>query len=257
MAKDTTRLGRALAQRAAGTRSTGLVLDSGRSLAAVVSRIGAVAVAGERSDRAATPVTVRRRRSSRDGQVTLSVTVADDGEADALAAVVPLALNAVRSERDAERAIMNALLPPGGLRVPEATLAQVRRNAQARVELANEFGLLAAADVATQAGSSAANASALASRWRKEGRVFAVEDGRAKLFPGFQFDEAGQPRPMVADILSALSGSLDGWEFALWFTGENGWLEGVRPVDVLDSDAAVDRDRVLGAAASLAAEIAG
>ncbi len=97
MAKDTTRLERALAQRAAGTRSTGLVLDSGGSLAAVVSRIGAVAVAGERSDRAATPVTVRRRRSSRDGQVTLSVTVADDGEADALAAVVPLAGHSARA----------------------------------------------------------------------------------------------------------------------------------------------------------------
>jgi len=106
--------------------------------------------------------------------------------------------------------------------------------------------------VAAAAGSRARNAGALASRWRKEGRIFSVEVDNAARFPGFQFDAAGRPRPVIADVLAALDGCLGGWELALWFTSDNGWLGARRPVDLLESAPG----RVVDAAAQLAAELA-
>jgi hypothetical protein len=44
---------------------------------------------------------------------------------------------------------------------------------------------------------------------------------------------------------------MSGWELALWFTGSSDWLGGLRPVDVLDTDA----DQVVEAAQRLAEEI--
>ena len=54
-------------------------------------------------------------------------------------------------------------------------------------------------------------------------------------YPGFQLDPEGRPRPVVADVLSHLS-QLDTtpWQQALWFMAANGWLDGRRPVDLLD-----------------------
>jgi hypothetical protein len=66
----------------------------------------------------------------------------------------------------------------------------------------------------------------------KEGRVFAVEAPGGKLFPAFQFDQ-GRPRPVIAEVLSALAGQLRGWEILAWFTGSSGHLDGRRPVDLL------------------------
>ena len=114
-----------------------------------------------------------------------------------------------------------------------------------------EFGLLTSVEVAHRAHSNAKNTSSLPGRWRKEGRIFGVRRGDGTLlYPAFQFDLAGQPLPVIARILSAFAGLIDGWSLALWFVGANGWLGVERPVDVLDDD-----DHVIHAAHELAAEI--
>lgn len=125
---------------------------------------------------------------------------------------------------------------------------QARRNSVARGALASEFGLLSSGDVADLSMSTARNAAATAARWRAADRIFGVTSGgRAAAFPGFQFDSGGQPIPVIADVLTVLADRLDPWALALWFTGDNSRLGGLRPVDALtsDPDAVVDAARAL------------
>ena len=82
------------------------------------------------------------------------------------------------------------------------------------------------------------NRAALANRWRREGRIFAViYDGRIT-FPGFQFGADGRPLPIVAEVLRVFGADSSAWQTALWFAGANGWLDGARPVDLLASEPA-------------------
>ena len=151
-------------------------------------------------------------------------------------------------QSDAFTRLISAMTPPHT--AGRGVTLQAQRNAEARAALQDEFGLLTSAETARAAGARAKNTSSLASRWRKDRRVFAVpgSDG-ARLYPGFQFDYSGQPLPVIALIISAFGSALDGWSLALWFVGSNGWLGGERPVDVLDDD------QVIVAAQQLAAEI--
>lgn len=142
-----------------------------------------------------------------------------------------------------------AMQPPA--KDPEDRGAQAQRNAEARAALKEEFGLLSGADVADAAGSHAQNRSAMADEWRAHRQVFTVEAGGQARFPGFQFDTHGRPRPVIAQILQVFGDRLAGWELALWFTGNNDWLGGLRPVDALSSDA----ELVLDAARRLRAEL--
>jgi hypothetical protein len=126
-----------------------------------------------------------------------------------------------------------------GMYVPSSTVSpakalQAQRNAEARQELIEEFGLHESDHVAALAGSSANNRSATASRWLAAGRIFAVNHLGARVYPNFQFGTDGQPRPVIANVLDVFQPyGLDGWEIALWFTTASGWLDDERPVDLL------------------------
>ena len=150
----------------------------------------------------------------------------------------------------AARLLIEHLTPQRPL--SRGTVLQAHRNSVARDALAAEFGLLSSSDVAELSRSTARNAGATAARWRAAGRIFAVTSGgKGALFPGFQFDAGGQPVPVIADILTVLADRLDPWSFALWFTGDNPRLGGLRPVDALNSDP----DAVLAAARALANDL--
>lgn len=130
--------------------------------------------------------------------------------------------------------LADAMTPP--IPVPTAPVVlQARRNAEARTQLLNEFGALTSAQVAELAGSEAKNTSALAGRWRREGRLIAVDHQGTIYYPGFQLDAEGRPRAVVAEVLNHLN-QLDTtpWQQALWFMAANGWLDGRRPVDLVD-----------------------
>jgi len=129
-----------------------------------------------------------------------------------------------------------AMTPDITIPTPPVVL-QARRNAEARAAMLEEFGALTAAEVADLAGSEAKNTSALAGRWRREGRLLAVEHHGTVYYPGFQFDSSGKPRPEIAGVLRYLSSpDVTPWQQALWFTSANGWLGGRRPVDLLDDE---------------------
>lgn len=139
-----------------------------------------------------------------------------------------------RQRRDTER-LIQAMLPEGPPPTPPAVL-QARRNAEAREELISEFGLLSSSDIASRAGSRAKNKAALANRWKQEGRIFSVPHYGTASYPAFQFDDEGQPLPVIASILSSVGRQSGGWELALWLIAANGWLGGRRPVDLLRSE---------------------
>jgi hypothetical protein len=81
-------------------------------------------------------------------------------------------------------------------------------------------------------------------RWHYNKQIFCVTDGDRAYFPRFQFDEAGHPLPIIAELLAILGQfkARSDWDNALWFAGGNGWLDGARPVDLLSSDPELVRD---------------
>jgi DNA-directed RNA polymerase sigma subunit (sigma70/sigma32) len=138
--------------------------------------------------------------------------------------------------------LIDVMLPESVPSPAEAWHAQ--QSAQARSELLKEFGALTAEQVADQAGSTASNRSALASRWHSEGRTIGVPFHGRTLYPAFQFRD-GRPSPIVERAGAILRNrGLSGWSLALWFTTPSGWLWDRRPVDLLDEDP----ERVLAAA---------
>jgi hypothetical protein len=141
---------------------------------------------------------------------------------------------AVLARSDVQTARLIDAMFVSGSTVSLATTSQAQRNAVARQELIDEFGLYDSDQVADVAGSSASNRSATASRWLAAGKIFAVNHRGARLYPRFQFGMDGHPRPVIASVLEVFEPyGLDGWETALWFTTASGWLDDQRPVDLL------------------------
>lgn len=117
-----------------------------------------------------------------------------------------------------------------------AVLDQARRNAEFRAGFLERYEVLDAGQVHRLYGSKAENTAALVARWRNAGKIFAVEHQGRFFYPAFQFDGAGRPKPVVADVLEAL-GKRGPWQIASWFTAPNGWLPDDRcPVEVMDAD---------------------
>lgn len=129
--------------------------------------------------------------------------------------------------------------------VSPAVVEQGRRNAEARAAFLSEFPAVSSAEVADRYGSSAKNRAALAQNWRKQGKVFAVPARKSYRFPLFQFDEHGEPKPAIGQVLAPLrAAGFEDWQVALWFTGALASLGDRRPVDVIDGDP----ERVIDAA---------
>lgn len=101
-------------------------------------------------------------------------------------------------------------------------------NLELRRAYLDETPTLTAAQIHRMSGLRSKNTSEPASRWKSEGKTFAVRVGRRDLYPAFQFED-GAPRPAVRDVLAALPQTLTGWQKALWFASGNGWLDGDEP----------------------------
>ena len=127
-----------------------------------------------------------------------------------------------------------------------------RDNAELRARYLLETKTWTASDIHEYMyGKRQANPSEPASRWRRDGRVFAVRAGRGHLFPSFQFAD-GRPRPVIADVLKRLPDDMTAWQIAFWFRSGNGWLDGRSPEEALE-----DREAVLNAADRLRETVVG
>jgi hypothetical protein len=95
-------------------------------------------------------------------------------------------------------------------------------------------------DVADAARHANKNAAQTAYRWKSEGKIFSIPAaGKRDVYPAFQFKD-GKPREVMAQILERLNAQRTPWEIAQWFIAPNGWLDGDRPIDLLDDADAID-----------------
>jgi len=121
-------------------------------------------------------------------------------------------------------------------------MLQLRMKAEARATFLQEVRLLGSAGVGELLGSTARNTSAMASRLKREGKLFAVTHRGVDLYPADQIVD-GAPSPAIPVILDAFS-SDSPWALALWLHAPCGWLGGEKPLDLL----ATEPDRVIEAA---------
>lgn len=72
-------------------------------------------------------------------------------------------------------------------------------------------------------------------RYRDEGKIFAHENGELT-FPEWQFDDSGEPFPVVAEVLNYLRPYLTEQEVAKWFVEEQQFLDASLPYELIQKD---------------------
>jgi len=123
--------------------------------------------------------------------------------------------------------------------LPEAAVLEGQMRANVIRQLIAEGSWLSAGQIAEQGGYSRSNPAEPASRWKREGRIFAVPFKGQDLYGAFQFDPTMQPRPVIGHVLKVFKDKKDPWKIAAWFASVNGWLGGDRPQDRLAEPALV------------------
>ena len=121
-------------------------------------------------------------------------------------------------------------------------MLQLRRQAAARESFLRDVGLLDSSEVGELLGSEARNRSAMASRLKREGKLFAVTFRGADLYPAAQIVD-GEPSSAIPEILEVFTCDSP-WTVAVWLNAPSGWLDGEKPIELL----ATDPDRVVRAA---------
>lgn len=174
---------------------------------------------------------------ARDTRNVLLVSSDDEETLQAIRAFVLLLQGRLEDRRATEmERLIEVAMPVLSVRPHPAILDQARRNADFRADFFERYDVLDAGQVHDLYGSKAENTAALAGRWRNAGKIFGVEQRGRILYPAFQFDETGRPKPVVAAVLQAL-GKRGPWQVASWFTAPNGRLpDDRRPVEVIDTD---------------------
>lgn len=67
--------------------------------------------------------------------------------------------------------------------------------------------------------------------------IFAIDWHGSLWVPMFQFDLRDlSVRPGMRRVLAEVDAVFDGWTLAVWFAQPNGWLQGRRPLELLDSE---------------------
>lgn len=140
--------------------------------------------------------------------------------------------------------------PQPVLKSSRATNADARVDeapARRRAELASTWPT--AAEVSRKLGSSADNASHLASSLRRDGRLLGVYlpiPSPSYRYPSWQFGDDGLPIRLIPEILAVLREKgpfkmddhrrTSGWGEVEWFRSRHALLNGERPADVLATD---------------------
>lgn len=94
---------------------------------------------------------------------------------------------------------------------------------------------LRAADIGNFGNRSPSNPGALANRWKKEKKVFALKYEGTDKYPCYQFDEQRlEPLPVIAKVIALFGDDADPWRIAAWFESSNAWLDAKRPREMLD-----------------------
>jgi hypothetical protein len=87
----------------------------------------------------------------------------------------------------------------------------------------------------------ATNPSATLAKYREQGRLFSVREGRNYLYPRFQFTQDAAPLDALEDVLKAVPEDAHGWPLLSWFEAPSTLLGGRKPSEVLTTDPAAVR----------------
>jgi hypothetical protein len=85
------------------------------------------------------------------------------------------------------------------------------------------------------------NPSATLAKYREQGRLFSVREGRNYLYPRLQFDQDAAPLEAIADVLKVVPEDARGWPLLSWFEAPSTLLGGRKPSEVLAKDPAAVR----------------
>ena len=92
-----------------------------------------------------------------------------------------------------------------------------------------------AKQVAEENTSRAANKSAIASQWQREGKIFSVKFEGQQWFPRFQF-QSGSPAPVIAKVIGSFQEHATGWNLAFFFANPNPYIQGHKPFELIRSN---------------------
>ena len=93
------------------------------------------------------------------------------------------------------------------------------------------------AQVAAESTSTARNRAAMASRWLREKKIFAIRYEGQQCFPRFQFQD-GVPSPVIAQVIKIFPEHATGWDLAYFFATPNPNIGGRKPIELLKSNPA-------------------
>jgi len=122
--------------------------------------------------------------------------------------------------------------------LPQNLMAAVAQQEADWRDLESRHPILDGVQVGQLAGSRAENKWEYASSLRRQRRVLAVQRGGQYAYPQFQFANSGRVRPVMQQLLAALS-EWDSADIALWMDSPNGYLGGATPIDRIDDEQAV------------------
>lgn len=144
---------------------------------------------------------------------------------------------ALMTEKTAERrearieGILGHLLDFDPLASAEARIDAM--NAELRRDFLADFPVVEAATVHARAGHGGTNKAQTAAAWRRAGRILGLPYAGRIVYPLFQFDDAGQPWPLLRPVLGALPADRTPWQRAFWLVGPNERLDGDPPIEAI------------------------
>jgi hypothetical protein len=150
--------------------------------------------------------------------------------------VVSLALT-IRPERRGSVRDQLVELLVGGISLTPVDMKQARLEAKALLAIRGGAEWLTAAEVAELAGLGPANPIGTVSRWKQQGRIFALRQGGKDFYPRYALGADFHPLPVIKELLAALAG-YDAERLAAWFESSSRFLDGKRPREVVATEPA-------------------
>ena len=150
--------------------------------------------------------------------------------------VVVLALT-VRPERRAVVRDQLVHLLAGDIALTPVDMKRARLEAQALRAIRHGTEWLTVAEVVELADLGPANPIGTVSRWKQQGRIYALRQGGKDYYPKYALGADFRPLPVIKEIMAVLAG----WEpelLAGWFDSTSRFLGGKRPRELVASEPA-------------------
>lgn len=130
---------------------------------------------------------------------------------------------------------ISATRQPDYINDPEllATVDLELMRAELRAYFLNTFPVLDAVTIHIQAGCTGADKTKLARIWQSAGRIIGLPIVGITVYPAFQFQQNGQPYPLIREVNEAFTEDCTEWQRASWLVSPNEWLDGETPVSAI------------------------